>query len=157
MGTHPIFESDFDCLTEKGKMKKVLLCIGMAAAAPALTFDRPTTSKKDIAFNPFNGKDIVKDYQSKDGSYKYHAEVHYANDDNKDGSTVGTEFASISSFQADASDLLRKEIGSFDSLFENLDKLMNDPSGLLGPNLFDRVFNDGNDEVIEEIQGSGDS
>merc|ERR1711953_1021366 len=105
MGTHPIFESDFDCLTEKGKMNKVLLCIGMAAAAPALTFDRPTTSKKDIAFNPFNGKEIV----------------------------------------------------TFDSLFENLDKLMNDPSGLFGPNLFDRVFNDGNDEIIEEIQGSGDS
>merc|ERR1711953_829808 len=149
MGTHPIFESDFDCLTEKKreKMKKVLLFIGMAAAAPALTFDRPTTSKKDI----------VKDYQSKDGSYKYHAEVHYANDDNKDGTSIGTEFASISSFEADASDLLRKEIGSFDSLFENLDKLMNDPSGLFGPNLFDRVFNDGNDEIIEEIQGSGDS
>ena len=28
---------------------------------------------------------------------------------------------------------------------------MNDPSGLFGPNLFDRVFNDGNDEIIEEI------
>ena len=24
------------------------------------------------------GKDIVEDYQSEDGNYKYHAEIHYA-------------------------------------------------------------------------------
>jgi hypothetical protein len=140
-------------------MKKILICFGMASAAPTLTFDRPTATKKDIAFNPFNsaGKDFVQDYESKDGNYKYHAEVHYANDDNKDGQATGAEFSSFSSFESNASELLRKEIGSFDSLFQNLDSLMNDPSGLFGPNLFDRVFNDGNDEIIEEIQGSGDS
>merc|ERR1712007_335219 len=75
--------------------KKILICFGMASAAPTLTFDRPTATKKDIAFNPFNaagGKDFVQDYESKDGNYKYHAEVHYANDDNKDGQATELNF-----------------------------------------------------------------
>ena len=62
-----------------------LALIGAAAAAPALTFDRPSVTKKDINFMPFKqeiarpfGKDIVEDYQSDDGNYKYHAEIHYA-------------------------------------------------------------------------------
>ena len=62
-----------------------LALIGAAAAAPALTFDRPSVTKKDINFMPFKqeiarpfGKDIVEDYQSEDGNYKYHAEIHYA-------------------------------------------------------------------------------
>ena len=60
------------------------LLIATAAAAPALTFDRPSITKKDINFMPFKqevarpfGKDVVEDYESKDGNYKYHAEIHY--------------------------------------------------------------------------------
>lgn len=61
------------------------LLIATAAAAPVLTFDRPSVTKKDINFMPFKqeiarpfGKDVVEDYESKDGNYKYHAEIHYA-------------------------------------------------------------------------------
>merc|ERR1711915_241458 len=140
MGTHPIFESDFDCLTDVGfsNMLKLAL-IGAAAAAPALTFDRPSVTKKDINFMPFKqeiarpfGKDVVEDYESKDGNYKYHAEIHYATDDNKDGVSSNFGFGAVN--MNDVDEFFKKDMQAVDTLFQDMMKM---PS-LFGSNVFDR-------------------
>jgi len=53
-----------------------------SAYGAALTFEH----KKAPETNVFPGKDIVQDYESKDGTYKIHAEFHSREfDSNKDG------------------------------------------------------------------------
>merc|ERR1712025_1152212 len=162
MGTHPIFESDFDCLTDLGYIMLKNIIIGFAAAAPVLTFDRPQQSKKDITFNPIKseverpfGKDIVEDYESKDGNYKYHAEMHYLTDSNKDG------FGGM-----ETSKLVQNSFGSIADLDQELNKMMENAFNIdsffgkmvpnFGKNIMSR-FNPEENEVIEQIEGSGDS
>merc|ERR1711920_139500 len=139
------------------------MLIGAAYAAPALTFDRPTASKKDINFMPVQqvidrpyGKDVVEDYESKDGNYKYHAEIHYATDDNKDGETQMKSSSQMSSFslqQGEINDLFKKEMSQVDSLFSDMMKI---PSIFGSNNVFDRIFSTGAQaEDDQEASGSG--
>merc|ERR1711973_592548 len=37
MGTHPIFESDFDCLTEISKMSEIVYAAGEGPSAPVMS------------------------------------------------------------------------------------------------------------------------
>merc|ERR1712026_97877 len=157
MGTHPIFESDFDCLTDLGYIMLKNIIIGFAAAAPVLTFDRPQQSKKDIAFNPIKteverpfGKDIVEDYESKDGNYKYHAEIHYATDDNKDGVVSSSNFGFGAVNMNDVDEFFKKDMQAVDTLFQDMMKM---PS-LFGSNVFDRIFQTEPKEIQEEGSGS---
>merc|ERR1711937_490761 len=64
MGTHPIFESDFDCLTEMGKLS-ITLTVALFGASQA-TANEPyaTTSCNDAADNnaPALTYTITKDY-----------------------------------------------------------------------------------------------
>merc|ERR1711893_106425 len=159
MGTHPIFESDFDCLTDVGfsNMLKLAL-IGAAAAAPVLTFDRPSVTKKDINFMPFKqeiarpfGKDIVEDYQSEDGNYKYHAEIHYATDDNKDGISLeesNFQFSSVDMKEVD--ELFKNDMNAVDNLFADMMKM---PT-IFGSNMLGRIFSTEPKELEEEGSGS---
>ena len=135
------------------------LLIATAAAAPALTFDRPSITKKDINFMPFKqeiarpfGKDVVEDYESKDGNYKYHAEIHYSNDDNKDGMSLES-----SSFQfnpidlKDVDEMFKKDMTSaVDNLFADMMKM---PT-IFGSNMIDRIFATEPKELEEEGSGA---
>merc|ERR1712050_305811 len=139
-------------------MKKILICLGMASAAPALTFDRPASTKKDINFMPFrkeiqkpNGKDIVEDYQSEDGNYKYHAEVHYATDDNKDGISLeesNFQFSSVDMKEVD--ELFKNDMHAVDNLFADMKKMPN----IFGSNMLGRIFSTEPKELEEEGSGS---
>merc|ERR1712018_289311 len=104
--------------------------IGAAYAAPALTFDRPTATKKDINFMPVQqvidrpfGKDVVEDYESKDGNYKYHAEIHYATDDNKDGVVSSSNFGFGAVNMNDVDEFFKKDMQAVDTLFQDMMKM----------------------------------
>jgi hypothetical protein len=142
-------------------MKRSLFVIAAVSAAPALTFDRPTSSKKDVAFMPFKelsrptGKDIIKDYTSEDGNTKYHAEFHYNTDDNKDGSISSSSMQSVVQVGPDEMQkMMDQEMKQIDALFGNMLKV---PS-FFGNSIFDRIFSNGiqDSEVIEEMEASGD-
>merc|ERR1712131_428646 len=161
MGTHPIFESDFNRLTDLGN-EKALFVVATVSAAPALTFDRPASTKKDVAFMPFkqvdrpNGKDIIKDYTSEDGNTKYHAEFHYNTDDNKDGVFSSSSMQSVVQVGPDEMQkMMDQEMKQIDAMFGNMLKV---PS-FFGNNIFDRIFSNEiqNSEVIEEMEASGDA
>merc|ERR1712113_89855 len=134
------------------------LLIASATAAPVLTFDRPSVTKKDINFMPFKqevarpfGKDIVEDYQSEDGNYKYHAEIHYATDDNKDGISLeesNFQFSSVDMKEVD--ELFKKDMNAVDNLFADMMKM---PS-IFGSNMLDRIFSTEPKELEEEGSGS---
>merc|ERR1739838_398500 len=63
-----------------------------SAYGAALTFEH----KKAPETNILPGKDIVQDYESKDGSYKIHAEFHSREfDSNKDGNQGFGSFGGI--------------------------------------------------------------
>merc|ERR1711937_55614 len=161
MGTHPIFESDFDCLTDACRIfaMKLFALISAAMSAPALQFEHkvaqkaPSTEQKVIE-KPF-GKDIVEDYESKDGNYKYHAEMHYLTNSNKDG------FGGM-----ETSKLVQNSFGSIADLDQELNKMMENAFNIdsffgkmvpnFGKNIISR-FNPEENEVIEQIEGSGDS
>merc|ERR1712038_1883231 len=144
MGTHPSFESGFDCLTDLGKMKRTLFVVAAVSAAPALTFDRPASTKKDVAFMPFqqevnrpNGKDIIKDYTSDDGNTKYHAEFHYNTDDNKDGSFSSSSIQSVVQVgPQQMQQMMDQEMKQIDEMFG---KMLKVPS-FFGNSIFDRIF-----------------
>lgn len=52
---------------------------------PVLTFDRPVKKAViDETVNKPQTGDFSKDYVSEDGNTKYHAEMHYLTDSNKD-------------------------------------------------------------------------
>merc|ERR1712183_112599 len=67
MGTHPIFESDFDCLTDMGEMtfiEKTQNTLGKV-------IQRPTLSEKNLARPPFRFiHDIVTQLIKKTGFFK---------------------------------------------------------------------------------------
>jgi hypothetical protein len=134
------------------------------SAATPLTFNRssvgpsgavgpsgkigPSNLPFDIVKTP-NGNDAVEDYQSDDGRYKFHAEIHYRQDDNKDGVT------SEEYIQSHTSEITSE----FKKLDEELNKMMesafsgsifgkNDPFGI--PNL-DRLFGK------DDSESSGDA
>merc|ERR1712050_70464 len=167
MGTHPIFESDFDCLTESEKMllKSVLLATA-AYGAPVLTFEHKTKAadlptpapveaspETKIIEKPF-GKDIVEDYESKDGNYKYHAEMHYMTDSNKDGDFKSSQM----------SEQFKSSFGSIGGIEQELNKMMENAFNVdsifgkmklptFGSNIFGRFGFE--NEAIEEFEGSG--
>merc|ERR1711970_94723 len=153
MGTHPIFESDFDCLTEFGNfnsqgmlLKSALLFASAYGAALTFEHKKPTLFKPEtkVSENPF-GKDMVEDYESKDGTYKYHAEFHSREfDPNKDG-FGNNPFGGI---EQELNKMMENAF-NIDSIFG---KMM--PSF---PNMFDRFQVNPDQEVIEQVEGSGDS
>lgn len=98
---------------------KSALVFACAYAAPVLTFEHKVaapaapavTPESKVVKKPF-GKDVVEDYESKDGKYKYHAEMHYLTDSNKDN------FGGMSSSQ-----LMSESFGSISGIEQELNKV----------------------------------
>jgi len=135
---------------------KQVALLAVAYGAPVLTFDHQAPAVKpasQVVERPF-GKDVVEDYESKDGNYKYHAEMHYLTDSNKDG------FAGMSS-----SKMMSQNFGSISGIEQELNKMMENAfniDSIFGkipkiPSMLDRFNNFKENEAVELTEGSGDS
>merc|ERR1711970_1110408 len=117
------------------------LLIATAAAAPVLTFDRPSVTKKDINFMPFKqeiarpfGKDVVEDYESKDGISLESSSFQFNPIDLKD-----------------VDEMFKKDMTSaVDNLFSDMMKM---PT-IFGSNMIDRIFSTEPKELEEEGSGA---
>merc|ERR1711937_526603 len=108
MGTHPIFESDFDCLTESRnlKMKSILSCLLIAAQAKLTAKQRVakleeiTAGSKmaEIAATQF--KDLVSD--ALDSKADYNIVLHYTALPERFGCKICAEFHSDMGYVAKA-------------------------------------------------------
>jgi len=78
--------------------KLATTCLFATSSAAVLEFNRFKPSQHEVSRD--NGKDIYRDYKSKDGDFTYHAEMHFTTDNNKDGipDSKGYESLPIVSF-----------------------------------------------------------
>merc|ERR1712227_398324 len=109
MGTHPIFESDFDCLTESRnlKMKSILSCLLIAAQAKLTAKQRVAKLEEitaggskmaEIAATQF--KDLVSD--ALDSKADYNIVLHYTALPERFGCKICAEFHSDMGYVAKA-------------------------------------------------------
>ncbi|CAG5109920.1 Oidioi.mRNA.OKI2018_I69.chr2.g4389.t1.cds [Oikopleura dioica] len=105
-------------------------CLFAAASGAVLEFNRQIPLQKEIIRD--NGKDIYQDYESKDGNYKYHAEMHFSSDNNKDGvPDVQLPPFSFGSMDEELNSMMKSAF-KIDSAFEKLPERFGLKSSIIG-------------------------
>merc|ERR1712003_139567 len=93
MGTHPIFESDFDCLTERNrKMRCLLVLLGVAYSLGVMSIDMGSEWFKVAIVKPGVPMEIALNKESK---RKTAVAVHFRNGERLvggDAATAGNKY-----------------------------------------------------------------